>query len=150
FFEVHGLGMNANELSANKDLTGFSVQDLNRHPALDFEDNRFDAVICSLSVEYLTDPVRVLAEISRVVKSGGRVAVSFSNRWFPEKNIRIWADLHEFERVGLVLSWFQASKEFENLSTSSFRGYPRPVADRYFPGLRLSDPIFGVTGTAKG
>ena len=26
--------------------------------------------------------------------------------WFLEKNIRIWKDLHEFERLGLVLSWF--------------------------------------------
>jgi hypothetical protein len=48
--------------------------------------------------------------------------------------------------MGLVLSWFRASGAFERLSTHSFRGYPRPVDDRYFPQLRLADPVFGVTG----
>ena len=74
------------------------------------------------------------------------MAVSFSNRGFPEKNIRIWEDLHEFERLGLVLSWFRASGRYEQLYAHSFRGYPRPVDDRYFPQLRLSDPVFGGTG----
>lgn len=147
--EVHGLGMNARELDANPYLTSFSVQDLNENPVLAFPDNFFDAAVCSLSVEYLIDPVRVLTETGRVVKPGGRVAVSFSNRWFPEKNIRIWEDLHEFERMGLVLSWFRVSGAFEQLSTQSFRGYPRPVDDRYFPQLMLSDPVFGVTGIVK-
>ncbi|MFN2436385.1 MAG: methyltransferase domain-containing protein [Desulfotignum sp.] len=146
FSEVHGLGMNAKELRANQRLTGFSVQDLNQEPVLAFLDHCFDAAVCSLSVEYLIDPVRVLTETARVVKPGGRVAISFSNRWFPEKNIRIWEDLHEFERLGLVLSWFRASGAFDQLSTHSFRGYPRPVDDRYFPQLRQSDPVFGVTG----
>ncbi|MFO7989633.1 MAG: methyltransferase domain-containing protein [Desulfotignum sp.] len=146
FSEVYGLGMNAKELKANPRLTGFSVQDLNRNPVLAFPDHYFNAAVCSLSVEYLIDPVRVLTETARVVKSGGRVAVTFSNRWFPEKNIRIWEALHEFERMGLVLSWFRATGKFEQLSTHSFRGYPRPVDDRYFPQLRLADPVFGVTG----
>ncbi|WP_281167801.1 hypothetical protein [Desulfotignum balticum] len=34
----------------------------------------------------------------------------------------------------------------ELAATHSFRGYPRPVDDRYFPQLRLADPVFGVTG----
>jgi len=146
FTQVHGLGMNEKELTANPRLTGFSVQDLNRNPVLAFPDHYFDAAVCSLSVEYLIDPVRVLAETARVVKPGGRVLVSFSNRWFPEKNIWIWEELHEFERLGLVLSWFRVTGAFEQLSTHSFRGYPRPVDDRYFPQLRLSDPVFGVNG----
>jgi hypothetical protein len=149
FSEVHGLGMNEKELAANPRLTDFSVQDLNQNPVLTFPDHYFDAAVCSLSVEYLIDPVRVLAETARVVKPGGRVVVSFSNRWFSEKNIRIWEDLHEFERMGLVLSWFRASGAFEQMATHSFRGYPRPVDDLYFPQLRLSDPVFGVTGIVK-
>lgn len=144
--EVHGIGLNSRELWANNNLTGFTVQDLNRRPVLDFPDSRFDTVICSLSVEYLTDPVAVFKEVCRVLVPGGRFTVSFSGRWFPEKVIALWPDLHEFERLGLVLDFFRNAGGFRDLSTVSFRGYPRPVEDRYYPELRYSDPVFGVTG----
>jgi SAM-dependent methyltransferase len=144
--EVFGLGLNELELSANKHLTGFTVQDLNRKSELDFPDNRFDRVICSLSVEYLTDPVSVFKEVNRILAPGGVFAVAFSNRWFPEKAIALWPELHEFERLGLVADFFREAGGFTDLATVSFRGYPRPVDDRYYPGLRVSDPLFGVTG----
>ncbi|MCG8617903.1 MAG: class I SAM-dependent methyltransferase [Desulfobacterales bacterium] len=144
--EVFGIGLNERELSANKHLTGFAVQDLNQKFQLDFPDNRFDRVICSLSVEYLTDPVSVFNEVRRILAPDGVFAVAFSNRWFPEKAIALWPDLHEFERLGLVTDLFRAAGGFTDISTVSFRGYPRPVDDRYYPGLRVSDPVFGVTG----
>lgn len=146
--EVHGIGLNSRELSANRALTGFTVQDLNRQPVLAFPDHWFDTVVCSLSVEYLTDPVAVFREVRRVLSPGGRFIVTFSNRWFPEKSISLWPDLHEFERLGLVLDFFSAAGGFHDLSTVSFRGDPRPTNDRYYPGIRCSDPIFGVTGRA--
>ncbi len=144
--EVFGLGLNEPELSANRHLTGFTVQDLNRRPVLDFPENRFDRVICSLSVEYLTDPLAVFRQVQRVLAPGGTFSVAFSNRWFPEKAIALWPDLHEFERLGLVTDFFREAGGFSDLSTVSFRGHPRPADDRYYPGLRLSDPLFAVTG----
>lgn len=150
FGDVHGLGLNAGELTANPGLTGFTVQDLNETPVLAFPDRSFDAVICSLSVEYLTDPLPVLREAARVLRPGGRIAISFSNRWFPEKAITLWTRLHEFERPAFVLAGLRKIGEFEGLSTYSLRGCPRPETDRYFPGLRLSDPLFGVTGRKMG
>lgn len=146
--DIHGLGMNKKELSANKALTGMTVQDLNQSPALAFPDQSFDAVVCSLSVEYLTNPVRVFREAARVLKPGGVFALAFSNRWFPEKTIRVWPHLHEFERMGLVLDYFSAAGGFGNLATVSFRGYPRPMDDPYYPGQKFSDPVYGVRGTA--
>lgn len=146
---IYGLGMNPNELGANPLLANVIVQDLNHTQALPFDDHFFDAVICSLSVEYLTRPVQVFGQVGRVLKPGGVFAVSFSNRWFPEKAIRIWKDLHEFERQGMVLEYFHGAGCFEGLETFSVRGYPRPRDDTYADRLWLSDPVFMVVGKKK-
>lgn len=146
---LHGIGLNANELSKNPWITGHTVQDLNINPVLGFNEQAFDAVICSLSVEYLTDPVAVFNEVARVLKPGGRFIVTFSNRWFPEKAIRIWEELHDFERMGLVTDYFLESGRYDALSTLSVRGYPRPYEDKYFPAFRLSDPVYAVTGETR-
>lgn len=143
---VYGLGMNAAEMKDNPSLTRFIVQNLNRNPVLPYPDHFFDTILCSLSVEYLTDPVPVFKEAARVLKPGGNLVMGFSNRWFPEKAIRIWADLHEFERLGLVTRFFMESNRFHDIETLSVRGYPRPVEDKYFPRLREADPVYVVAG----
>jgi len=149
FLSVHGLGLNINELKANKQLTEYSVQDLNNISDLAFEDQAFDAAVCSLSVEYLTDPDPVFKEVARVLKPGGIFAVAFSNRWFEEKSIQIWKELHDFERMGLVTEFFLASKRYESISTTSIRGYPRPYDDKYALELMYSDPIYVVSGKSR-
>ncbi len=143
---LHGLGLNRNELSKNKRLTDYTVQDLNTDTRLYFKDHTFDAVICSLSIEYLIDPVPVFKEVARVLNPGGIFGVSFSNRWFPEKTIGLWEDLHDFERMGLVTEYFLESGLYESISTVSMRGYPRPFEDKHFPEIRLSDPVYAVVG----
>ncbi|WDP92464.1 MAG: class I SAM-dependent methyltransferase [Desulfobacter sp.] len=149
FSEVRGLGMNPNEMNDNPILTAADVHDLNEDPLLPYESGRFDAVVCSLSVEYLVRPDMVFKEVARVLRPGGRFVVGFSNRWFPQKAITVWEELHEFERVGLVLDWFKASECFTRLVTYSVRGYPRPADDKYFPGMVASDPVFVVTGKSN-
>jgi SAM-dependent methyltransferase len=44
--------------------------------ALDFPDASFDAVTCKDGVMFCSDPVHALAEIRRVLKPGGRFAIS--------------------------------------------------------------------------
>jgi SAM-dependent methyltransferase/FKBP-type peptidyl-prolyl cis-trans isomerase 2 len=146
---VVGLGLNKIELDRNPQLTESVVQDLNRDPNLPFGDHAFDVVLCTASVEYLVDPWTVFAEVLRVLKPGGYLVITFSNRWFPPKVTRLWTELHEFERMGLVLEYFLNQEGFEDLRTYSMRGLPRPHDDKYFPELFHSDPLYAVWGRKR-
>lgn len=143
---VTGLGMNATELARNPALSERRVQDLNADPVLAFGDGDFDAVVCSLSIEYLSDPRTVFAEVRRVLRPGGRFVIAVSNRWFPPKAINVWPTLHEFERMGLILEVFLADGGFSGLQTWSLRGLPRPDGDRYSGRLPHADPVYAVWG----
>jgi FKBP-type peptidyl-prolyl cis-trans isomerase 2 len=146
---VTGLGMNRYEMEANERLNHFVVHDLNRQPMLPFEAESFDAVICTVSVEYLIRPFAVFEDISRLLKPNGLFIITFSNRWFPPKVVKIWEELHDFEKMGLVLEYFLKSEKYTYLETLSIRGYPRPIYDKYFPELLLSDPVYAVWGRRK-
>jgi len=52
--------------------------------ALPFPDDYFDVVMASEVLEHIPDDRRALAEIARVVRPGGRVAVTVP-RWWPER-----------------------------------------------------------------
>ncbi|MFO7713822.1 MAG: class I SAM-dependent methyltransferase, partial [Desulfosarcina sp.] len=79
------------------------------------------------------------------LQPNGHLIITFSNRWFPTKAIGIWKQLHEFERMGLVLEYFLQTG-FQDIQTYSIRGLPRPKDDKYFPELRYSDPVYAVWG----
>ena len=61
------------------------MHDLNRTPTLPFEDESFDVVLNTVSVDYLTRPFEVFAEVGGVLRPGGLFLVTFSNRAFPQK-----------------------------------------------------------------
>ena len=52
--------------------------------ALPFPDGSFDVVIASEVLEHIPDDARAIGEIARVVRPGGRVAVTVP-RWWPER-----------------------------------------------------------------
>lgn len=145
--EVCGLGMNAAELAANPRLSEHRVHDLNAEPRLPYADARFDLVLCSASVEYLTRPQAVFREVRRVLRPGGHFVLTFSDRWFPPKAIRVWAELHPFERLGLVL-WLLREAGFTALHSETLRGLKRPEDDPYSGERDYSDPLFAAWGRA--
>jgi len=146
---VTGLGMNREEMDANPCLAERVVHDLNAKPELPFPERNFEAVVCSLSIEYLTNPRKVITECARVLRPGGRLLVGFSNRWFPTKAVRLWMDLHEFERVGMVLDTFLSCPALADLRTVSIRNWWRPEDDPHIDQTMTSDPVYVVMGTVR-
>ena len=62
--KVVGLGLNRVEMKENPQLDDALVHDLNANPALPFRDGAFDAAILTVSVQYLTRPEQVFAEVA--------------------------------------------------------------------------------------
>lgn len=110
FARVEGHGLNAEELARNPRLDNYFVQDLNANPKLPFGDREFDAVLNCVSVQYLQYPEAVFAEIHRVLKPGGILIISFSNRMFYQKAIQAWRDNSEKGRLDLVKGYFASVK----------------------------------------
>jgi len=99
---VAGLGMNAEELAANRRLDDWVVHDLNREPVLPFADASFDAVLNAVSVQYLVDPVAVFSSILRVLRPRGVSIVAMSHRCFPSKAIRAFHSSSGPQRMEFV------------------------------------------------
>lgn len=145
-----GLGLNTEEMHANEMLDGAVVADLNHTPVLPFADSAFDAVICSVSVEYLTQPVEVFREANRALRPGSVFALTFSNRWLPPKVTRLWTELHDFERIALVANYFAEAGGFTGIETYSLRGLPRPPDDVFAAEIPHADPVFAVCARRVG
>ncbi|XP_057437404.1 uncharacterized protein LOC130729609 [Lotus japonicus] len=109
---VVGHGLNAQELAKNPRLDYFFIKDLNKDQQLELESCSFDAVVCTVSVQYLQQPEKVFAEVFRVLKPGGVFIVSFSNRMFYEKAISSWREGTAYSRVQLVVQYFQSVEGF--------------------------------------
>ena len=65
-------------------------------------DGSFELVTCALSIDYFTEPRSLLREVGRVLRPGGSVHLSFSNRCFPTKVVAIWLTTNDSGRIWLV------------------------------------------------
>ena len=131
-----GLGLNAEEMADNPDLDEYVVHDLNRDPALPFQDGEFDAVALTVSAQYLTRPVESFRQVNRVLKPGGMFVVTFSNRMFPTKAVLIWRQSTDQGRIELVTSYMESAGNFDEIRS----GFVNP--DNSPP----NDPLFAVVG----
>ncbi len=135
-----GLGLNREEMEDNPALTAVVIHNVNREPRLPFPDHAFDAVVMTVSVQYLTRPIDTFRETGRILRRGGCFIVTFSNRMFPTKAVALWQGASNRDRVEIVKQYFAQSGAFETIEVvdmSRREGVP-------------SDPIWGVIGyTAK-
>jgi len=129
--QLVGLGMNAEEMSENPDLDDFVIHDLNANPQLPFEEATFDAVVVTVSIQYMTQPVDVFREVNRILKPSGVFAVIFSNRMFPTKAVAIWRSLNDRQHAELIAAYFQQAGNFTAIEaqdrTPQASGYTDPV-----------------------
>ncbi len=146
---VTGLGLNEQELLANPILNERIIHDLNFDYKLPIKDSRFDAVINTVSIDYLTRPVDVFQEVGRVLKPEGIFIVVFSNRMFPPKAVNIWKYTSEKDRIDLVKKFILPSGKFQIQGYSESKGRPRPKDDKYYKYGIPSDPIYAVWSSLK-
>lgn len=139
---VEGHGLNAEELARNPRLDHYWVQNLNEDQTLPFEDVTFDAVLNTVSVQYLQYPEPIFAEIYRVLKPGGLAIVSFSNRMFYQKAIAAWRDGTEASRVQLVTRYFQTIPGFGTPEVIARPAAVSPILQLF--GLAGGDPFYAV------
>jgi SAM-dependent methyltransferase len=137
--ELVALGMNERELAANQGASEYIVHDLNARPELPFEDGRFDAATCCVSVDYLTQPVAVFVEVRRVLVPGGLFVCTFSNRCFPTKAVRGWMATSDEGRCRIVADYFRESG-----------GWDEPEVALCTPPRTFGDPLYAVWAATRG
>ena len=137
YASVAGLGMNAAELAVNPVLSERVVQDLNRDPVLPWPDASFDGAVVTVSVQYLTRPVEVFAEVARVLVPGSPFIVTFSNRCFPTKAVAIWRMTSDEDHARVVGAYMGHSGAFGDITAHDLS-----------PAPGQSDPMFAVVGRA--
>jgi SAM-dependent methyltransferase len=131
--ELVVLGMNASELGANPMADSTVVGDLNVDSKLPFDDGRFDAVTCCVSVDYLVRPIEVFREVRRVLTADGLFVCTFSNRCFPTKAIHGWLANDEAMRCTIVAEYFRRSG-----------AWAEPQIARCTPPGTAGDPLYAV------
>ncbi|MCS6870069.1 MAG: methyltransferase domain-containing protein [Anaerolineae bacterium] len=139
--KVSALGMNAEEMRQNPQVDEFVVQNLNRTPRLPYADQTFDGAVCTVSVQYLIDPVTVFKDVRRVLKPEAPFIITFSNRCFPTKAVAIWQVTNMAQKAALVASYLEAA------GFAEIRAEDRsPQARRSLFGMSSGDPLVGVWG----
>lgn len=129
-----GLGLNAVELEQNAQLSDHAVHDLNAGTRLPFADGEFDAAVVTVSVQYLAQPVETFREVARILKAGAPFVVTYSNRMFPTKAVRIWRELGDRDRANLIGAYFRYAGGFDRAH----------AADRTPATPGYHDPLFAV------
>jgi SAM-dependent methyltransferase len=128
--EVIGLGMNAEEMRDNPQLTRHLVHDVNRDPRLPFGDGEFDGAMCAVSVQYLIHPVRVFREVHRVLRANAPFVVAFSNRCFPTKAVAAWLYASDEQHTTLVRRYFEAAGGFVDVRAEDRHARSRGRTDQ--------------------
>lgn len=79
---------------------------------LPFDRNTFDVVVCAQVLEHVTEPLRVLQEIGRVLKPGGRILLSAPQSWHQHQQPH---DYYRYTSFGLRYLLGQAGLKVESI-----------------------------------
>ncbi|MBV8121578.1 MAG: methyltransferase domain-containing protein [Alphaproteobacteria bacterium] len=137
YAEVIGHGMNAEELAANPRLSRWFVQNFNRDPVLALPDNTIDAAMICVSIQYLQRPIELLRQAARVLRPGGPIVISFSNRCFWTKAVAVWRALDDDGHAHLVEHYLRHAG-FTQIETHRLAEWVEDVCD----------PMIAVVGRA--
>ena len=148
FEHIYGHGLNGEELAKNPRLNEYFVQNLNQDQKIPLADASVDAVLNTVSVQYLQYPEAIFAEVHRMLKPDGIAIFSFSNRMFYHKAIEAWRDGSEIDRVELVKGYFQSVSGFSEpesiVHVSQVPDFLRMV------GISGGDPFYAVIAKKIG
>ena len=103
--------------------------------ALPFADDSFDATLNVVTLEHVTDPPRVLYELSRVLVPGGRLLIVAPHEWEEHQQPH---DYFRFTRYGLRMMLERAG--FHDIRVEPVGGFFRLLSRRllnalqFFPG----------------
>ncbi len=109
---ISATGMNEWELKFNDQLSDYAAKDLNIDYKLPYENESFDVVTCVVSIDYLINPIEVLREVNRVLKPGGKVIISQSNRCFQSKAVAMWLQMNDRQHLELINGYLQYAGGF--------------------------------------
>jgi SAM-dependent methyltransferase len=129
-----GLGMNETELQENDQLTEHIVHDLNADPRMPYPGASFDGAVVTVSVQYMTRPVEIFRDVARVLRPGAPFVITYSNRMFPTKAVRIWRSLGDRDRATLIATYFKEAGGFGEVQ----------ARDCSIQSGGYNDPLFGV------
>jgi len=140
FKKVIGHGMNEAELSSNKRLDRFWIQNLNQTQNMPIESSSVDAGLVVAGWQYLQYPEKVALELSRIIKTDSLLIISFTNRAFWTKAPNIWTYSSEDGRIEYVSSVLMENGwRIENI-------YKEKTMEKKLLGIYSaeSDPFFSV------
>ena len=100
--KVIGHGLNKQELEKNNILDSYWIQNFNRIQEIPLDNESVDYCLMVAAWQYLQYPENLTKEIVRILKTQGKIIISFSNRAFWHKAPNIWISSSEEERVKYV------------------------------------------------
>jgi ubiquinone/menaquinone biosynthesis C-methylase UbiE len=140
-YKITGVDLNSAAIYKCREKYPHARYEISDLLALPFNDNQFDAIIFNMVIEHIRDVDKALAELKRVLKEGGVMALTTPNYasipWCVIETI--WFRIFE-----------QGFKPFlEDVHPSKFKpGTLQNCLERHFNNISLEKITFGFTLTA--